>query len=490
VGFFLASSLPALASPPWVTQKPTLSISSGSATHKVSAVIIKKRMTLTVGQSDTLTVKIAPAKAAHNVTWASSNTAVATVDSNGKVVSVSAGTAYVTVTTADGSKAATCTVIVGAANVAVTGVTLDQSTLSLTAGGATGTLTATVAPSTATNQNVTWTSSDPNVATVDANGVLTPVAAGTVTITVTTADGLKTATCTVNVVATPVISNVTISSSNADNTKAMNGDTITLTFTSSEPVTKLSNFKINSSNPDTFTNVGNVYTATHLVDSGDLITGVPATFQINVKNAAGLYSQTVETTSDGSSVSVVWSAAEQAVVKAETSKLPADVEAAKTLVDALAADVAPDTTKADLLVRLDAVIPPVISNAALRSNTNPQLFVDFQIDKDINISTASKGNVLISYQIKQQDGTYLEVYKKDKNWSGYLNTYTGEPQAGQEIKYGPGPGGENYLAVLPQGETISTSVSNKTWLTDLSKLKVVITVTDNAGHASTIELFI
>ena len=305
VGFFLASSLPALASPPWVTQKPTQSISSGSATHKVSAVIIKKRMTLTVGQNDTLTVKIAPAKADHNVTWASSNTAVATVDSNGKVVGVSAGTAYVTVTTADGSKAATCTVIVGAANVAVTGVTLNQSTLSLTAGGTTGTLTTTVVPSTATNQNVTWTSSDPNVATVDANGVVTPVAAGTVTITVTTADGLKTATCTVNVVAAPVISNVTISSSNADNTKAMNGDTITLTFTSSEPVTKLSNFKINSSNPDTFTNVGNVYTATHLVDSGDLITGVSATFQINVKNAAGLYSQTVETTSDGSAVTII-----------------------------------------------------------------------------------------------------------------------------------------------------------------------------------------
>jgi len=305
VSFFLSSSLPALASPLSVTQKHTQNISSSSTTHKVSAVIIKKRMSLTVGHSETLAVKIAPAKADNNVTWASTNTAVATVNSNGEVVGVSTGTAYVTVTTKDGSKAATCTVTVGKANVALTGVTLNQSTLNLTAGGATGTLTATVVPLTS-NQNVTWTSSDPNVATVNANGVVTPVVAGTAKITATTADGLKTATCTVTVVAVaPVISNVTISSNNADNTKAMNGDTIILTFTSSEPVTKLSNFKINGSNPNTFTNNGNIYTATHLVDSGDLITGLPATFQINVKDSAGLYSQTIETTSNGSTVTII-----------------------------------------------------------------------------------------------------------------------------------------------------------------------------------------
>ncbi|NLI92998.1 MAG: cell wall-binding repeat-containing protein [Peptococcaceae bacterium] len=83
-------------------------------------------------------------------------------------------------------------------NVAVTGVTLNQSTLTLTVGGATGTLTATVAPDNASNKNVTWSSSDTTIATV-ANGVVTPVAAGTATITVTTEDGSKTATCTVTI---------------------------------------------------------------------------------------------------------------------------------------------------------------------------------------------------------------------------------------------------------------------------------------------------
>jgi hypothetical protein len=82
--------------------------------------------------------------------------------------------------------------------VAVTGVTLDQPIMTLTAGGATGTLIATVAPADATNQSVNWSSTAPAVATV-ANGVVTPVTAGTTTIIVATVDGGLTATCTVTV---------------------------------------------------------------------------------------------------------------------------------------------------------------------------------------------------------------------------------------------------------------------------------------------------
>lgn len=82
--------------------------------------------------------------------------------------------------------------------VAVTGVTLDQATMTLTVGGATGTLVATVTPADATNQSVTWSSSIPAVATV-ANGVVTPVTTGTTTIIVATVDGGLTATCTVTV---------------------------------------------------------------------------------------------------------------------------------------------------------------------------------------------------------------------------------------------------------------------------------------------------
>jgi len=85
------------------------------------------------------------------------------------------------------------------ASVAVTGVTLNHATMTLTTGGATGTLVATVAPADVTNKSVTWSSSAPAVATVSVNGVVTPLTVGTTTITVTTVDGDLTATCVVTV---------------------------------------------------------------------------------------------------------------------------------------------------------------------------------------------------------------------------------------------------------------------------------------------------
>jgi len=88
--------------------------------------------------------------------------------------------------------------------VAVTGVTLDLATMTLTAGGATGTLVATVAPADATNKSVNWSSTTPAVATV-ANGVVTPLTGGTTTITVATVDGGLTATCEVTVNPAPVV---------------------------------------------------------------------------------------------------------------------------------------------------------------------------------------------------------------------------------------------------------------------------------------------
>ena len=78
----------------------------------------------------------------------------------------------------------------------VTGVSLNKNTTTIKVGG-TETLTATVEPANATNKAVTWSSDNISVATVDANGLVTAVAEGSATITVTTEDGSKTATCTV-----------------------------------------------------------------------------------------------------------------------------------------------------------------------------------------------------------------------------------------------------------------------------------------------------
>ncbi len=92
--------------------------------------------------------------------------------------------------------------IVGSSNerpsTAVTSVTLDKTTCDLLI-GETIQLSATVNPGYADNKAITWTSNAESVATVDANGLVTAKAEGTATITVTTADGGKTATCTINV---------------------------------------------------------------------------------------------------------------------------------------------------------------------------------------------------------------------------------------------------------------------------------------------------
>ena len=87
----------------------------------------------------------------------------------------------------------------GSTTVSVTGVSLNKTSLVLNA-GETGTLSATVSPSNATNKNVTWSSSNTAVASVS-GGTVTAVGAGQATITAKTADGGKTAACTVTVTA-------------------------------------------------------------------------------------------------------------------------------------------------------------------------------------------------------------------------------------------------------------------------------------------------
>ena len=172
---------------------------------KVTGVKLNKSETnLLVSGNETLTATVLPEDATNqNVTWKSDKPEIATVDANGKVTAVKVGEATITVTTEDGGKTATCKVTVSETSVAVTGVTLNKTETSIFVGGS-ETLTATVAPADATNQKVTWKSDKPEIATVDANGKVTGVKAGEATITVTTEDGGKTATCKVTVKAAAV----------------------------------------------------------------------------------------------------------------------------------------------------------------------------------------------------------------------------------------------------------------------------------------------
>ncbi len=202
------------------TQTPVVEVESVS--------LNKSEMTLTEGESETLAATITPENAENkSITWSSNNEAVATVDVNGNVTAKSAGTAVITATSTNG-KSAGCTVTVEKKQIPVTEVRLSESTVGIVE-GSTYKLTATVLPENTTDsKNVSWSSSNSEVATVDANGTVTAKRAGTAVITATSTNG-KTAGCTVTVSRKEIpITEISLDKSSATLTE---GETTTLTAT-------------------------------------------------------------------------------------------------------------------------------------------------------------------------------------------------------------------------------------------------------------------
>ena len=153
-------------------------------------------MTLDRGTDDQLTASIVPLDTTEDktVVWTSSDPDVATVDSTGKVTGVKIGSATITATV--GEHTASCTINVVAL---IHGISLDKTDLTLDR-GTTGKLAAFYdPPDTTEDKTITWTSSNPSVATVDNAGNVTAVQIGTATITAQV--GTHTTTCSVTVVA-------------------------------------------------------------------------------------------------------------------------------------------------------------------------------------------------------------------------------------------------------------------------------------------------
>ena len=172
---------------------------AGAAKVPVQSVSLNQStINLQDGGQYSLSATVLPVDASNKeVTWTSGDTSIATVSDSGVVTATGVGTTTITVTSkSDSTKFATCTVNVSA--IAVTGVSLNTNSLPLFVGDS-STLTATVSPSNATDKSVTWTSSDSTIASVSNSGVVTAKKVGTATITVTTTDGGKTATCSVTV---------------------------------------------------------------------------------------------------------------------------------------------------------------------------------------------------------------------------------------------------------------------------------------------------
>lgn len=191
--------------------KATCKITVTNPVIKVTRVTLNKTTASVVkGKTLTLTATVTPTNATNKkVTWKSSNTKIATVDGNGKVTAVTAGTVTITCTAiADKSKSATCKITVTNPAVKVTKLSMNKTSVDLLK-GKTVQLKVTVTPSNATNKAVTWTSSNKKIATVTSNGLVKAVGTGTVTITAKAKDGSgKKVTCKINVYADSVESYV------------------------------------------------------------------------------------------------------------------------------------------------------------------------------------------------------------------------------------------------------------------------------------------
>ena len=186
-----------------------LSVACSGPTEKeipVTSISISfPEIEMTEGDSFPLTATVLPDNATNKqVTWASTSPGIAFVSQDGVVTALSKGIAMITATAE--TKSASCKVTVKEAVIAVESVKLNAETLSLNPGEST-TLTATVLPENATDKTVTWTSSNPLIASVDGGKVIA-VSVGSATITAKA--GEKSATCTVSV--TPIeVSSVSLS---------------------------------------------------------------------------------------------------------------------------------------------------------------------------------------------------------------------------------------------------------------------------------------
>jgi hypothetical protein len=173
-------------------EAPVISVTGAEVTPESASIA--------EGGTQQLTATVTPEDATDKTgAWESSDETIATVDEDGLVTAVSGGDATITFTTTDGGKTATSDITV---TVDVASVTVAPATASL-APGATQQLTPTVSPANATDKKGTWSSDDETIATVSATGLVTvkstAAAASTASITFTTTDGGKTASCAVTV---------------------------------------------------------------------------------------------------------------------------------------------------------------------------------------------------------------------------------------------------------------------------------------------------
>lgn len=164
-----------------------------------SILVTTNYITLAVSNSKQLAVAFTPADASNkNVFWTSSNPSVATVDKYGVVKAISPGSTIIKATSEDGGYTDTATIEVVNYDNIIEEKSIAFDSSSYTVGiGSTKSLIPIITPSNATFKSVRFESSNPNIATVDENGVVRGLKEGTVSITATTNRNRLKATTTI-----------------------------------------------------------------------------------------------------------------------------------------------------------------------------------------------------------------------------------------------------------------------------------------------------
>jgi uncharacterized protein YjdB len=184
---------PSVPSVPSVPSEPAPTSTTIAVTDVALAV---STLAMSLQQEHTLSYRITPSNATNqSVAFSSNNPIVASVSSSGVITARANGTTIITVATLDGNRTARVTITV---RTSATGVSLSATTLNLNVGN-TETILATVNPSTASNKSVAWRTSNASIASVNSRGIVTAIANGTATVTVTSFDGNHTASCIVTV---------------------------------------------------------------------------------------------------------------------------------------------------------------------------------------------------------------------------------------------------------------------------------------------------
>ena len=236
------------------------------------------KITMTIGSKKKIHIMVEPLDAPKDdIVWVSSDPSIASVDSNGNIIAHKEGKVTITVKTKDGTVSDSCTVIVEP--VKVDKIILNPTSLSVKVNSSTP-IVAVIKPENATIDELIWETSDPTVAKVDNNGMVTGIKEGNATITARTPDGKVKSTCVVNVVSDTVpVTGVKI---NPSSTSVKIGSSSQLLVTIEPANATERDVIFSSSNPNVVT-----------VDSTGKITGVGVgTATITVKTKDGQFEST------------------------------------------------------------------------------------------------------------------------------------------------------------------------------------------------------